>query len=47
MFPVWLILLLSFMTSEIHEEPYRIDGYLTQLHLNGIFDHLSGFVFGR
>ena len=33
--------------EDIDEEPYRIDKYLNQLRLCGLFDNASGFVFGR
>lgn len=33
--------------EEIGEEVYRIDRMLTQLKLNGIFDKINGFIFGR
>jgi muramoyltetrapeptide carboxypeptidase LdcA involved in peptidoglycan recycling len=32
---------------EVGEEPYRIDRYLTQVHLAGYLKVISGFVFGR
>lgn len=33
--------------EEINEEAYRIDRMLTQLKLAGVFDNLSGFIFGK
>jgi muramoyltetrapeptide carboxypeptidase len=33
--------------EDIDEEPYRIDKYLNQLRLCGLFDNASGFVFGK
>ncbi len=33
--------------EEVGEAPYRIDRWLTQLALAGVFDEISGFVFGQ
>jgi len=32
--------------EDVDEAPYRIDGYLAQLHLSGILSRLGGLVFG-
>ena len=33
--------------EEVGEAPYRIDRMLTQLRLNGVFDHGAGIIFGN
>lgn len=33
--------------EEVGEAPYRIDRMLTQLRLNGVFDHCAGIIFGN
>jgi len=33
--------------EDVGEEIYRIDRMLTQLKLNGVFDEINGFVFGK
>jgi muramoyltetrapeptide carboxypeptidase len=33
--------------EDVHEEPYRIDGYLTQLKLAGKLDQAAGFIVGE
>ncbi len=33
--------------EDIGEAPYRIDRCLTQLRINGVFDHCAGIIFGR
>jgi hypothetical protein len=35
------------VSTEVGEEPYRIDRYLTQVQLAGYLKVISGFVFGR
>jgi muramoyltetrapeptide carboxypeptidase len=32
--------------EDVSEPPYRIDGYLAQLHLSGILGRLGGLIFG-
>jgi muramoyltetrapeptide carboxypeptidase len=33
--------------EETHEEPYRIDRMLNSLRLAGVFDEISGVIFGQ
>ena len=33
--------------EEVGEAPYRIDRMLTQLQLNGVFEHCAGIIFGN
>lgn len=33
--------------EEVGEELYRVDRMLTQLHLNGVFEKINGFIFGK
>jgi muramoyltetrapeptide carboxypeptidase len=33
--------------EDVGEDVYRIDRMLTQLHLNGIFEKINGFIFGK
>ena len=33
--------------EDIDEEPYRLDRYFAQLKLSGIFDNISGLIFGQ
>ncbi len=44
-FPTWSNKIL--FLEEVGEEPYRVDRMLTQLKLNGAFDHLAGIVLGQ
>lgn len=36
-----------FFCEDVDEAPYRVDRMLTQLKLSGIFDEMSGFIFGK
>lgn len=43
--PVWKDNIL--FLEDVGEDVYRIDRMLTQLKLNGVFDQISGFIFGQ